>query len=136
MNISSYEDLLNAANEQTEPQRLLFVFASAELPSDYTESQREQFQAKKGGALSPVMCVDELASRRESFANLVEESRQTGASWDVAFVACIDVQADTAPDGDNIEQALSIMVKSIQNGKIDNFLAFNRDGELLQLTTS
>ena len=34
MKISSFEDLLQAARQQPEPQRLLFVFADAELPAD------------------------------------------------------------------------------------------------------
>jgi hypothetical protein len=36
MNISSFDDLLRAAREQSEPQRLLFVFANAVLPDDST----------------------------------------------------------------------------------------------------
>ena len=32
MEISSFDDLLRAARQQPEPQRLLFVFAGAELP--------------------------------------------------------------------------------------------------------
>jgi len=136
VNISSYEDLLNAANAQAEPQRLLFVFAGAELPDDCTAGQKEQFQARKGGALSPVMCVDKLAGERGSFAGLVEESRQTGASWDVVFVACMPVQSDAAPDGDETGQAFRVMIKSIQDGKIGNFLAFSPEGALLQLVAS
>lgn len=136
MSISSYEALLNAANQQAEPQRLLFVFASAELPDDSTKEQKERFSARKGGTLSPVMCVDKLASERGSFASLAEESRQTGARWDVVFVACMPEPSATAPDDDKIGQALKVMIRSIQDGKIGNFLAFNQSGELLQLVAS
>ena len=34
MNIASFDDLLVAARQQPEPQRLLFVFAGVELPND------------------------------------------------------------------------------------------------------
>ena len=34
MNIASFDDLLVAARQQPEPQRLLFVFAGVELPDD------------------------------------------------------------------------------------------------------
>ena len=34
MTISSFDDLLRAAREQNEPQRLLFVFATAGVPDD------------------------------------------------------------------------------------------------------
>ncbi len=43
MNIESYADLIREANAQTEPQRLMFVFAKAELPKGYTEEQQQRF---------------------------------------------------------------------------------------------
>ncbi len=136
MNISSYEDLLNAANKQAEPQRLLFVFTSAELPGDHTKDQEEQFKARKGGTLTPVMCVDKLASELGEFASLVEESHQTEVSWDIVFVACMSGKSGIAPSSDETEQPLKIMIQSIQDGNIGGFLAFNRDGELVQLRLS
>jgi hypothetical protein len=42
MNIESYQDLLQAAAAQAEPQRLLFVLAKAELPNGYTDTQKQQ----------------------------------------------------------------------------------------------
>jgi hypothetical protein len=36
MNISTFGDLLHAAKEQADPQRLLFVFAQAGVPDDAT----------------------------------------------------------------------------------------------------
>lgn len=136
MNISSYEDLLNAANAQAEPQRILFVFTQAELPGDHTKDQQEQFKARQGGTLTPVMCVDKLASKRSSFAALVEESRQTGKEWDIAFVACMSGKPGIATGSEEAEQPLKTMVQSIKDGKIGNYLAFNRDGELVQLKAS
>ena len=53
--ISSFDDLLRAARSQPEPQRLLFVFAGAELPEDCTPEQRARFEAGQGGALTPMM---------------------------------------------------------------------------------
>lgn len=134
--ISNYEDLLIAASQQAEPQRLLFVFASAELPSGHTESQKNQFKSGKGGALSPVMCVDKLPSELSNFASLVDESRQTGKSWDIVFVASMSVKADSKPNVDEAEQPLKTMVEDIQKGKISNFLVFNREGELIRLLSS
>jgi len=53
MNISSFDDLLRAAREEAEPQRLLFVFANAMLPDDSTPEQRLRFETGQGGALAP-----------------------------------------------------------------------------------
>ena len=136
MNISSYEDLLNAANAQAEPQRMLFVFTQAELPGDHTKDQQEQFKARQGGTLTPVMCVDKLASERSSFAALVEESRQTGKEWDIAFVACMSGKSADATESEEAEEPLKEMVKSIQVGSIGNYLAFNRDGDMVRLRAS
>jgi hypothetical protein len=136
VNISSYEDLLNAANAQSSPQRMLFVFAKAELPGESTKDQQAQFQARKGGALTPVMCVDKLASARTGFATLVEESRHTGKDWDIAFVACMDGRSADVTESVEAEEPLKEMVKSIQVGAIGNYLAFSRDGEMVRLRAS
>ncbi len=137
MKISSYEDLLNAANAQPHPQRRLFVFTEAELPGDHTREQQEHFHQGRGGALTPVMCVDKLASERATFAGLVEESRQTGKNWDIVFVACMDVLPGHAAGAANeAEQPLKSMIRSIREGSIAKFLAFNREGELVSLVAS
>ena len=136
MNISSYEDLLNAANAQGTPQRMLFVFTKAELPGESTKDQQEEFKARKGGALLPVMCVDKLASNRVNFASLVEESRQMGQDWDIVFVACMSGKSTDATESKEAEEPLKEMVKSIQVGSIGSYLAFNREGEMVRLKAS
>ena len=50
--ISNFDDLLRAARAQPQPQRLLFVFAGAELPDDSTPEQRAAFESGEGGALA------------------------------------------------------------------------------------
>lgn len=136
MKISSYEDLLDAANAQPEPQRLLFVFARAELPDGHTRDQQEQFRARRGGALTPVMCVDKLASERDSFASLVEESQRMQQDWDIVFVAGMSASSGQITESEEAEAPLKEMVKSIQVGAIGNYLAFNRDGEMLRMRAS
>ena len=136
MNISSYEDLLNAANMQAKPQRMLFVFTHAELPGEATQAQQDEFKSRKGGALKPVLCVDKLASERVSFSSLEEESRHTGKDWDIVFVACMDGKSEDATESEEAEEPLKEMVKSIQVGSIGNYLAFNRDGEMVRLRAS
>lgn len=136
MKISNYEDLLNAANAQAKPQRMLFVFTKAELPGESTRDQQEQFKARKGGALMPVMCVDKLASARVNFTTLLEESRHTGKDWDIVFVACMSGKSADVTESAEAEEPLKEMVKSIQVGSIGNYLAFNRDGEMVRLKAS
>mgnify|MGYP006167532025 CR=1 FL=1 len=42
------------ANAQPEPQRLLWIFARAELPNGFTETQKQHYEAGRGGALDSV----------------------------------------------------------------------------------
>jgi hypothetical protein len=95
MSISSFDDVLRLAREQSQPQRLLFVFANAVLPDDATPEQRARFDAGKGGALTPLMSVDKAPEELGTFDALVEESRQYGRDWAIVFVArwpCADKQ--------------------------------------------
>ncbi|WP_304640995.1 ribonucleotide reductase subunit alpha [Pseudomonas sp.] len=133
MQIDSYSDLVRAAAEQSEPQRLLFVFARAELPEGATEEQQAQFERGEGGALAPVLCVDKLPEEVPHFGVLVEESARTGMEWDVAFVSAMSGRGGIAPNSDETEQPLRMMTEQIQAGIVSQFLAFNRAGDLIQL---
>jgi len=87
VSISSFADLVHAAREQSEPQRLLFVFTAAVLPDDSTAEQRSRFEAGQGGARAPLMSVDKDPADLSTFTALVEESRQFGRDWAIVFVA-------------------------------------------------
>ncbi|MFC6439775.1 ribonucleotide reductase subunit alpha [Bowmanella sp. JS7-9] len=133
MNIESYTDLIKAAAMQDEPQRLLFVFAKAELPNGYTETQKQHFDQGMGGALAPVLCVDKLPDEVSDFVSLVEESKATGIDWDIAFVSTLGGRGGFAPNSDEATQPLKMMMEKIQGGMIADFLTFNKTGELVAL---
>ncbi|MEO5560381.1 MAG: ribonucleotide reductase subunit alpha [Dokdonella sp.] len=132
MMLSSFQDFLHAAREQAEPQRLLFTFAKVELPDAATTDQRERFDAKQGGTLSPSLCVDKAVEEVESFQKLVLESEQTGLTWDIVFVASLPGRAGVAPSADEAVQPLRFMVNAINNGRVADFAAFDRAGNVLQ----
>ena len=133
MNISSFDDLLQAARQQAEEQRLLFVFANADLPADATPEQRERFLAGQGGALVPIMCVDKTPDELNSFADLVEESGQFGQAWQVVFAAAMSGQGGLAPESVAIEAALQRMVEAIKAGNLGALIPFDRQGQALLL---
>ena len=134
MQIASFDDLLRAAHAQPEPQRLLFVFAAAELPDDATPQQRADFEAGHGGALVPRMCVDKAPHELDSFAALVREAEQfdTG-DWNMVFAAALPGTQHHAPTSADAEAPLQAMVESIRAGTLGNFIPFNRQGEPVQL---
>jgi len=70
MTISSFDDLLLAACQQAQGQRLLLVFAAAELPDDASPEQRAGFAQGAGGALVPAMCVDKTPEEIGNFERL------------------------------------------------------------------
>ena len=131
--MQTFDDLLVAAAARPEPQRLLLVFATAECPSDVTAAEREAFARGEGGALAPAVCVDKLATEIPSFAALLQESRAAVPDWRILFVAAMDGRGGHAPNSDEAEQPLRMMVEQIKGGRIARFLAVDRDGQLVAL---
>ena len=133
MTIANYDDLLQAAKSQAEPQLLLFVFTKAELPDDATELEKTNFAQDLGGTLTPVVCVDKSPDELSDFAALLDESKKTGQDWDVVFVSSMSGHGGIAPNSDQAEQPLQMMVQAIQAGGIGSFLAFSSTGEILDI---
>jgi hypothetical protein len=129
MKISSFDDLLRAACEQSEPQRLLFVFANAVLPDDSTPEQLAHFDAGQGGALTPLMSVAKTPEELGTFAALVEESRQFGRDWAIVFVASLSGRDGRAPTSEEADRSLQHMIESIKTGLFGSFIPFDRRGQ-------
>ena len=132
MDILSFDDLLQAARAQPEPQRLLFVFTGVELPKDSTPVQRERFEAGQGGALVPLMCVDKRPEELTSFAALVQESSQFAHNWGLVFAAALSGSVNRAPTTEDAEEPLQRMVESIKQGKTSAFIPFDPQGQPVQ----
>lgn len=132
MDITSFDDLLQAARLQAEPQRLLFVFASSSVPDDATAAQKEQHARGEGGELTPILCVDKTPDQLRDFAALVEESTHTGHDWHVVFVAAMADQTAFLPENKDVDLAFQRMTQMIKYGTIGSLLAFDRSGDPLQ----
>jgi len=133
MNITSFDDLLQAARHQPDPQRLLFVFAGVELPDKPTAEQRAAFEGGRGGSLAPIMCVDKSPEELSDFAALVGESEQFGQPWAVVFAAALSGRKGRAPPESDIDKALETMVESIKAGAVGSMIPFDRHGQVLML---
>lgn len=128
-----FSDLLSAAKSQTEPQRLLMVFAAVELPSNASPAQRAGFERGEGGVLTPKLCVDKSPQEITDFAALCSESADTGVVWDIMFVGAMLGRAGHPPSADEAAQPLQFMVEAIRSGRLSRFLAIDREGDLIQL---
>lgn len=133
MKLDTFDDLLHVARTQPEPQRLLLVFAMAELPPDAGEAEQLAFACGEGGALAPVVCVDKRPEEISNFAALAEESRATGVDWQLVFIAAMPGRGGHPPNGDEAVQPMRMMVEQIRGGQIARFLAADRSGNLVQL---
>ena len=133
MNISHFNDLLEAARQQPDAQRLLMVFTGAGLPDDATPEQKAAFDAGHGGELTPLMCVDKTPNEIGSFDKLVSEAAQFGHDWVVVFVAGMSGIGPRAPSTEDAQAHLQGMVDAIKVGQIDNFIPFNLDGDAIRL---
>jgi hypothetical protein len=133
MNIASFDDLLQAARQQSEPQQLLFVFTRAELSAGASAEQRAHYEAGEGGELAPLMCVDKTASELASFDALCAEAARAGPPWRIVFTAALSGRAGQPPAGADIDAALQHMVDAIKAGRLEGMLPFNRAGEPVRL---
>ena len=129
MNISNFDDLVRAARSEPQPQRVLFVFARAEMPDDSTPEQRARFEAGHGGALTPLMSVDKTPDELGTFGALMEESRQFAPDWAIVFVTTLSGHDGQAPTPKDADRALQVMIESIKAGSIGAYLPFDTDGQ-------
>lgn len=134
MDISTFDDLLQAARAQPDPQRLLLVFAGAELPDDSNVAQRQRFEAGEGGALVPLMCVDKAPGELASFDSLVQESTQFGHDWRIVFAAAMGGAGNRPPSSEDAEAPLQRMVEMIRQGQHGSFIPFDRHGQAVRLS--
>jgi hypothetical protein len=133
MNIASFDDLLQAARQQPEPQQLLFVFAGAELPAGASAAQRAHYEAGEGGELAPLMCVDKAACELAGFDALRAEAGRAGPPWAIVFTAALSGRDGLPPSGADIDAALQHMVDAVKAGRLQGMLPFNRAGEPVHL---
>ena len=133
MDISTFDDLLLAARQQPEPQRLLLVFAGASLPAGASAEQRARFDAGDGGELTPLMCVDKDPQALPDFATLVAEAETLGPPWTLVFAAALAGRAPLPPSDSQVETALQRMVEAVRSGDLARFVPFDRQGQAVRL---
>lgn len=132
MQLSDFSDFLAIARAQPDAQRLLFVFAVAELPQTHLPGQAIRFREGRGGALAPVMCVDKALDELDDFAALADESRATGQPWDMVFVGALAGHDGAPPQAASVERGLKMMIDAVHRGAIDRFVAFDPRGDAVR----
>ena len=127
--ITDFESLLLAAKNQAEPQRLLFVFLNVSLPNDPKSEETILFNARQGGQLQPIMCVDKTVDELGVFSDLVAESDNMEKDWQIVLVAALSGKNGVAPSSADATQPLTKMVKEVESSaNLSNYMGFDRDG--------
>jgi len=128
--ISNFEELLKAASEQDEPQRLLLLFAKA-------ESETKKKKSKQRGTLSPVMCVDKLPEEITSFKNLSEEADSVAKAWDFVFAVGLSGKDGVAPSTEDAEPFLNQMTNNLASGQdLSQYAVFDRENNPVMIQAS
>lgn len=134
MSITCFDDLVNVAKEQPDPQRLLFVFTTVEEPEEMNARNRQAYEQGVGGNLIPMACVDKTVDELAGgFAQLSKEAYAVVPDWTLVFAAAIGGSQGHAPSSEEAQSFLDQMIEMIKVGRVAGLNAFNRDGEAMLL---
>jgi hypothetical protein len=119
--ISMFSDLLSMANEQPDPQRLLFLFTNV------TATKKSRKQDDKKGTIEPTMVVDKLTEEMHAFADLVKEADGINKNWDFMFIASLSGDKQQAPTSEDAQPYLNKMTDDIMTGNnVMRYVVFDR----------
>lgn len=128
--ISSFSELVNAALQQEDAQRLLMLFANA-------ESTTKKATSTQHGTINPVMCVDKLPGDIASFDQLVVEADGMSKDWNLILVAGLSGKGDRAPTTEEADPFLNQMANDLTAGlNIAKYVVFDRSGNAVSLQAS
>lgn len=123
-----FSDLLSKTAEQSEPQRLLFLFADTE------EKNPKKSKHHKKGTITPTMCVDRLPDELTDFDSLVKEADGVSKNWDFIFIAGLSGQNGKAPSEDDAEPYLNKMTNDISSGAdLSRYVILDRQQQAIEL---
>jgi hypothetical protein len=129
--ITNFTNLLETAKQQTEPQRLLFLFAKThEEPTPNAEGQTR-------GTITATMCVNKLPEELSTFDAFVAEADAISQEWDFIFVAGLPGKDGKAPTSEEAEEYLNQMTSHLIHGEdIDQYMIFDRSNHLVSIQPS
>jgi hypothetical protein len=118
---SNFRKMINAADSQPEPQRLLFMLAKSEIDSSNEETGHH-------GTITPILCVDKLPSELSTFEDFVAEADHINNDWDMIFMAGIGGENQQVPTPEEAEPILNKMVDDLMNSQdLSRYMVIDRD---------
>ncbi len=127
--ITNFQSLIIAAKQQSEPQRLLFLFAKIE-PEDSKEANQD------GGMISPLMCVDKLPEELTTFASFRDEADDISPEWDLMISIGLAGTNGEAPSSEDAEEFLNQMVSDVSDGEdLSQYIILDRNDNPVLIET-
>jgi predicted component of type VI protein secretion system len=124
----SFDELIEMAHKQPEPQRILFVFAKIEYREGHgPEDENPDF------SIEPHMYNDKTLKEITNFQALVDETVKDDFDWQIVFVAGLGGSNGALPTLEVTDQHLQKMVDAIYQGVIRHFAAYDRNGKKIEL---
>ena len=124
---SNFQKLIGAAQNQAQPQRLLFLLAKAERNNNPKKSTAK-------GAITPVMCVDKLPEELTTFADFVAEADGIDTSWNMILIAGLNGENGQAPTTDEAEPLLNKMANDVMQGQdLSRYLILDREENQIEM---
>lgn len=125
-----FDKLLKMANEQEQPQRMLFLFAKAETVKSKKKSKEEK------GTLEPVMCVDKLPEELSSFEALVKEADSVSKEWTFMLAASLSGENGLTPTTEDAEPFLNRMTNDVAAGNdLSRYVILDREQNPIVMQT-
>lgn len=120
-----FQDLLQMATTQEQPQRLLFLFAQPEEVSD------------NSGHVKPVMCVDKLPEELTTFEALLAEADNISKDWSFILISGLSGKKGKAPTTEDAEPFLNKMSNDLVGGQdLGRYMIVDREENPLEMERS
>ncbi len=124
----AFDELIEMAHKQPEPQRILFVFSKIEYREGHgPNDENPDF------SIEPRMYNDKRLDEITNFQALVEETVKDGFDWQIVFAAGLGGSDGILPSLSVTDQHLQKMVDAIYQGVIQHFAAYDRNGNKVEL---
>jgi len=118
---SNFKKMVDAAEAQDQPQRLLIMLAKSEIETD----DKEKGMA---GTITPVICVDKTPDEITTFKDFVAEADSINPDWDMMFIAGLAGENDEMPTPEEADPILNKMVNDLMSGQdLSRYLVLDRN---------
>jgi len=115
--------MVDTAEAQDQPQRLLFMLAKSEIEANDKEKGMS-------GTITPVICVDKTPDEITTFKDFVAEADSINSDWDMMFIAGLAGENNEMPTPEEADPILNKMVNELMSGgDLSRYLVLDRSDD-------